>query len=258
MEHTFTRLLLATCAAAAFGHAQADDTGLLLTTSFDSLKGKFGQARETKARSFTVAATYVGDDYRASVYVPYISLEGPGTFVGGTVTGNAGNATRKVSGVGDMLVSLSKDLVGGISSKGYALAATGLVKLPTGNEQEGLGTGKTDYAIQADNTYRFDSGVAITGTLGRQYYGQTPTLPLQDGNYLTLGTSFPLTNSVIFNLNASRRDRLLKTSEERRERSASLIFAAGKTSAFQLGYTTGSTTASPDSVYSFSYIGQID
>lgn len=243
---------------AGTAHAKEQETGLLLTTSFDSLKGKFGQTQETRARSFTVAGTVVGEGYRASVFVPYISLEGPGTLVGGTVTGAAGAARRKVSGLGDVLASLSIDMVGNPQSKGFTVASTGLVKLPTGDEKEGLGTGKADYAIQADTGYRFSNGFGLTGIVGRQFYGQTPTLRLQDGNYTTLGVNFPLGQSLYVNLNASRRDKLLSTAKERRERSVSAVYAVGPTSAIQLGYTTGSTSASPDSVLSLSYIAQID
>ena len=75
MGQSFIRLALACTLTAASTAAIAAPPGLLMTYSFDSLSGKFGQAQEIKARSFTLGATLVGEGYRASLFVPYISLE---------------------------------------------------------------------------------------------------------------------------------------------------------------------------------------
>ncbi|MCZ7140584.1 hypothetical protein O6379_24090, partial [Salmonella enterica subsp. enterica] len=88
------------------------------------------------------------------------------------------------------------DIIGGIQTKGFAMSATGLVKIATGNEDRGLGTGKTDYGIQTDLAYRFNNGFGLTAVLGRQYYGDTPELPLLNGNYATVGVNFPLGDSL--------------------------------------------------------------
>lgn len=255
-RHTITALL----GIALSSLAQAADNGmpLILTTSFDSIKGKFGQPTDTTARSFTVGLTLVGENTRFSAFLPYISLEGPGTVINGTVTGGAGAQRRSVSGVGDMLITASRDVVGTIQSKGFHLAATGLIKLPTGDDKQGLGTGKSDYAVQADVAYRFNNGVALTLNAGRQYYGQTPQLKLLDGNYSTAGIQVPLSDSLLMTVSAIQRDRILQTAQERRERNLAFIYGLTRTTAVQLGMTTGSTTASPDRAISLSLITQLD
>ncbi|MFN4327479.1 MAG: transporter [Limnobacter sp.] len=253
------------CAGALLGlmfHGAAiaanQDAPLVLTTSFDSIKGKFGQTSETTARSFTVGLTLVGENTRLSAFLPYITLEGPGTVINGAVTGGAGGQRRSVKGVGDMLITASRDVVGTIQSKGFHLAATGLIKLPTGDDKQGLGTGKTDYAAQADMAYRFQNGVSLTLNAGRQYYGQTPQLKLLDGNYTTAGIQVPLGSSLLMTVSAIQRDRILQTAQERRERNLAFIYGLSRTSAVQLGMTTGSTTASPDRAISLSLITQLD
>ena len=88
--------------------AHSAETKLLLSTSFDSLKGKFGQTQETKATSLTVGGTLIGESFRFGVYVPYVSLEGPGVLVGGTVTRASSNTVNRTSGMGDALEVLVK------------------------------------------------------------------------------------------------------------------------------------------------------
>ena len=245
---------LATLATPVF----AAPPSLLMTYSFDSLSGKFGQPQEIKAKSFTLGATLIGDDYRASLFVPYISLEGPGTLVAGTVTGSTGNNRRSQQGLGDMVATYTRDIVGGIQTKGFAMSATGLVKIATGNEDKGLGTGKTDYGIQTELAYRFDGGFGLNAVLGRQIYGDTPQLRLLNGNYATLGASFMLSDLLSINLSASQRDELLAGTEKRKERAISAVYALDQTSALQLGYTKGRTTASPDDVLSLTYVSQVE
>lgn len=258
MGQSFIRIALACTFAAASTVALAAPPGLLMTYSFDSLSGKFGQPQEIKARSFTVGATLVGEGYRASLFVPYISLEGPGTLVAGTVAGNNGTARRSEQGLGDMVATYTADIVGGVQTKGFALSATGLVKIASGNEDRGLGTGKTDYGIQTDLAYRFNNGFGLTAVLGRQYYGDTPELPLLNGNYGIVGVNFPLGKSLYVNLTTSQRDELLAGTEKRKERAISAVYALNTSAALQFGYTKGRSTASPDDVVSVSYVTQVE
>lgn len=259
MGHLFVRTaLVCVFTAAASTSVVAAPPGLLMTYSFDSLSGKFGQSTETKARSFTLGATLLGEGHRASLFVPYISLEGPGTLVAGTVTGNTGPTRRSEQGLGDIVATYTKDLVGGIQTKGFALSATGLVKIATGNEDKGLGTGKTDYGVQADLAYRFNNGFGLSAVLGRQYYGDTPQLRLQDGNYSTVGVNFPLGNALFVNVNTSERDALLVGTPTRKERAISAVYALSLNTAIQIGFTKGQSTASPNDVFSISYVSQVE
>jgi len=258
MGHLFIRTVVVCTLSAVGTSVFAAPPGLLMTYSFDSLSGKFGQPTETRARSFTVGATLVGEGYRASLFVPYISLEGPGTLVAGTVTGNSGPSRRSEQGLGDIVATYTKDLVGGIQSKGFALSATGLVKIASGNEDKGLGTGKTDYGVQADLAYRFKNGFGLAAVLGRQYYGDTPQLRLQNGNYTTVGVNFPVGDTLFVNLNTTERDALLAGTPKRKERAISAVYPLSSSTALQFGYTSGQSTASPDDVVSISYVSQVE
>lgn len=230
--------------------AHSAEPKLLFSTSLDSLKGKFGQSQETNASSVTVGATLVGETFRFGVFLPYVNLEGPGVLVGGTVTRASSNTVNKTSGIGDALATLSLDLLGSPSKVGASVGTTFLLKLPTGDEKKGLGTGKADYGIQLDLGYRPVANLGFTAVLGRQMYGESDVVSLLDGNYSTLGVNFAAGQSVLVNVSATQRDALTRTSAKRKESTASLIFALNPRLALQLALTQGNSVSSPDSVVS--------
>lgn len=236
--------------------ALAAEPKLLLSTSFDSLKGKFGQTQETSASSVTIGGTLVGESFRLGLYLPYVTLEGPGVLVGGTVTRANSNAVNKTSGVGDALATASVDLLGSPSKVGASIGSTLLLKLPTGDEKKGLGTGKVDYGFQLDLGYRPISSLGFTAVVGRQFYGKSDVVALLDGNYRILGVNFAAGQSVVFNINTSERDALTRTSAKRKESSASVVFALSPKMALQLALTQGNSVSSPDSVVSASLLYQ--
>ncbi|MDH4396518.1 MAG: hypothetical protein QE278_12640 [Limnobacter sp.] len=234
----------------------AAETKLLLTTSFDSLKGKFGQTQETTATSITVGATLVGESFRFGVFVPYVSLEGPGVLVGGTVTRASSNSVNKTSGIGDALATVSLDLLGNPAKVGASVGSTLLLKLPTGDEKKGLGTGKADYGFQFDLGYRPAATLGFTAVVGRQFYGESDVVSLLDGNYNSLGVNFAAGQSVLFNVSTTQRDALTRTSAKRKESAVSMVVAVNPKLALQFALTQGNSVSSPDSVVSASLLYQ--
>lgn len=244
------RAVLALILGSSTGTAAAEDGKLLMSFNFDSLKGNFGQTRETKVKSLTTSVIYVGEGYRAALHLPYVEITGPGVLVGGTVARSSNGAVNSTSGVGDALATLAVDLIGSPQKTGFSLGSTALVKMPTGDEKKGLGTGKTDYGLQADLGFRPLPSLGFTATLGRFFYGQSPQIRLNDGNYTTVGVNFAVTRQLSLSASASRRDALTDTSKVRKDRSVGAIYALSNTSALQLNYTKGESQASPDSVVS--------
>lgn len=232
------------------------ETKLLMSTSIDSLKGKFGQTQETTATSVTVGATLVGETFRFGFYVPHVTLEGPGVLVGGTVTRANSSAVNKTSGIGDALATASLDLLGNPSKVGASVGSTLLLKLPTGDEKKGLGTGKADYGFQLDLGYRPVPTLGFTAVVGRQFYGKSDVVALLDGNYRSLGVNFAAGQSLVFNVSTTERDALTRTSAKRKESQASVVMALNPKMALQLALTQGNSVSSPDSVVSASLLYQ--
>lgn len=252
------KIVLGVALTAVTTLAQAQGSTLLMSYSLDSLKGKFGQTEETKVTSATVGATLVGESWRASLFVPYVSVSGPGSLAGGTVTSTAQRVNTKTSGIADSVASLSLDVIGSAAQKGGSMGTTLLVKLPTGDEKEGLGTGEVDYGLQLDLGYRFGSSFGLTANLGRMNYGDSPDFPLLDGNYHTLGLNLGLTDKLTMAVSATSRDAIVQGGEKRKERSMTGIYALASDMALQVSYLTGSGRSSPDSIISAGLIVQHD
>lgn len=203
-----------------------------------------------------MGGTLIGESFRFGVYVPYISLEGPGVLVGGTVTRTGSNTVNKTSGIGDALATLSLDLLGNPAKVGVSVGSTLLLKLPTGDDKKGLGTGKVDYGFQLDLGYRPIATLGFTAVVGRQFYGESGVVSLLDGNYSSLGVNFAAGQSVLFNVSTAQRDALNRTSSKRKESAASVVVAVSPKLALQLALTQGNSVSSPDSVVSMSLLYQ--
>ncbi|MCM2267080.1 MAG: transporter [Elusimicrobiales bacterium] len=136
---------LMACAALPVAAVAAD---WKFSTSVQADSGKYGTSERTDSVyiPFTLKRYYTG--YDLSVTVPYLSLSSTGdvTWVDGKPvrgtrgTGGAGSAR---SGLGDVM------LRGGYTlreeeANSYGLALAAKLKLPTADEDEGLGTGEAD------------------------------------------------------------------------------------------------------------------
>jgi hypothetical protein len=131
-----------------------------------------------------------------------------------------------------------------------------LLKLPTGDEKKGLGTGKADYGFQLDFGYRPAAILGFTAVVGRQFYGESDVVSLLDGNYSSLGVNFAAGQSVLFNVSTTQRDALTRTSAKRKESAVSMVVAVNPKLALQFALTQGNSVSSPDSVVSASLLYQ--
>lgn len=120
--------------------------------------GDFGTP--TRSNLYYLAPTlgYVAPRYDASVTVPYLSL-----------TNETGSVSTTESGIGDIILRGGRVLVPEGES-GLSLYGSLAVKLPTADEDKGLGTGETDYGAFLSLYKRIESiklafmgGYIITG-----------------------------------------------------------------------------------------------
>ncbi|MDX1669153.1 MAG: hypothetical protein R3194_07035 [Limnobacter sp.] len=253
-----SKTLMAVVLSCGVSTAVAEESVLLMSYTLDSLKGKFGQAQETTVQSFTVGATLVGDRYRASAFIPIVSVDGPGSLAGGTVTSANARQPGRVNGLGDVVGTLSLDFVGSPNKKGTSIGLTGIAKLPTGDKQDGLGTGEGDFGLQLDLGYRFNKDLALDATVGRMNYGDSPQYPLLDGNYQSVGMTVGLTNEFTVNVNATKRQRIIRGGDERRESSITGIYSLSPKTALRVTGLVGDGDSSPDSLVSVGVVVQSD
>jgi hypothetical protein len=195
------RLLLGIgLAAATAAPARADDWSF--STGADYTSGEYGEDQDTTILIVPFTAAYGSDRWRASVTVPYVSLEGSGNIIPGTGAGagsGGGGATGggplgsgggllglfpgadpasppppppptpvtiEEQGLGDTTVSLS--VTPFISDGGARFTLGADARLPTGDEERSLGAGETVGSVAAAYSQPLGERAAIYGAVGYQ------------------------------------------------------------------------------------------
>ncbi len=130
--HTlFVLLLIATMPVAGWaseGRGYIDMNGGYKT-------GDFGTPTRSDLYYFSPALGYVAPRYDMSITIPYLYL----------LTGQGLMQTNTENGIGDIILRAGI-VVAPETENGFSLSASAAVKLPTADENKGLGTGETDYA----------------------------------------------------------------------------------------------------------------
>ena len=183
-------------------------------------RGDYGLSEDTDVSIFMVNSSVETSGWRLQASIPYVFLSGPASVIGNT--GTAG-PSRSERGMGDLtLAGTSKFDIEGID---WSNELTLKVKFPTADENNGLGTGKTDTILQMDF---FKRGGPVTpyGTLGYQFLGRSTAYPMKDGLFATAGLAFPASAQGTLGLAANWRQPIVTGGDSggagRSEKSASL------------------------------------
>jgi hypothetical protein len=172
---------IALCTAAIFvdAPAQAGDGRWVFSTGVDYSTGSYGEAQDTTIVTVPLAAGYVDGRWSATLTVPFVSVDGPGTIVPGGIGGGGplggllgGDAANKLplagevgeAGLGD--VSLEVSAIPYVSEGGTQFSLTGRVSAPTPDAQRSLGTGEAAAAISAGLREPFGARAALYGSVG--------------------------------------------------------------------------------------------
>jgi hypothetical protein len=189
--------LLAGGVAAGLLHAQntPDERVVEVSSGFDYSRGDYGLTEDTTVWSVPATFRYEQNNWVWRANVAYLTIDGPANVVGATagggggvpLGGSPGPRTQSESGLGDLSVSLTRQF--GELYQGVHLDLTARVKLPTGDEDKGLGTGEVDTYVQAD-IYRIFENVVPFATVGYRFLGESARYPLEDGLYASAGVAF--------------------------------------------------------------------
>jgi hypothetical protein len=166
-----------------------------VATGFDSTSGNYGTSSNTSILTIPVIGKYETDSWLFKLTVPYLRI----TTISGVIPGvgpmkKGGAVATTQSGLGDVVAASTYFAIEG-DEETPGLDLTAKIKLPTANKNAGLGTGETDYAIQAD-VYQSMDKVTLMGAIGRKFLGSSATLPLNDIFYGSVGVSYRATDNV--------------------------------------------------------------
>lgn len=170
-----------------------------IDTGADYTSGKYGSTTSTDVWSVPIDGKIQLDRLRLEGTLPYVNVTGPGIVADGVVVGSGPSKTR--SGIGDLNLGaaylLSRD------DNLPALEIEGIVKVPTA--ADGLGTGKTDYTLQANTYHSFTPRFMLFGSLGYQWLSSFSTFVLKSGVSATAGANFAASNMINFGVSTSYR-----------------------------------------------------
>lgn len=171
--------------------AHAENNGKFsLETGMDYSTGKYGGTQSTDILYVPFTGKYQGSEWTLKLTVPYLRITGPSNVLHGIGATGATTSTTTTtrSGMGDVIMSASHSVYRNLSA-GFMANLTGKVKLGTASSDQGLGTGKTDYSLQAD-LYQVTGKLTTFGTLGYRVYGKPSGYTLNNVFYGDLGSSY--------------------------------------------------------------------
>lgn len=212
------------------------ETKVQLSTGADYSSGDFGGTTKTSVLLAPIGAKLTTGNWSFRVSAPYVSISGPsnvsiviedsgGGFNSGSETesgrdssgsssssgssgsddgsSSSGGGTttttivrdRTVSGIGDTSLSATYSF-NSIAESPVYLDITGRVRLPTGDEMKGTGTGATDYIAQTELGFDGNAGgMYVMG--GRRFLGSTKFVQRISGWQAGAGTWVNMGNTAV-------------------------------------------------------------
>jgi hypothetical protein len=172
--------MAAVCATVA---AFAQDGRFSYRIGFEHTTGDYGGTQEVSDLYAPLTLLYGGERVTFRATIPYLEAE----FL--DPISADGLPTYTESGPGDVILGATVYDVWRSFDGGLALDLTGEIKLPTADEEQGLGTGETDYTVQAD-LYKFVGRSTLVGTIGYRLRGEPPGLGLDDSWQVSAGALY--------------------------------------------------------------------
>lgn len=254
------------CAALvlASAGAQAED-GFSLSVGADYSSGDYGSDTTTDIFSIPVTGKWTSGNWSVKASLPWVRIDGdpnvlPG--VGSVVNSNPrgrgrGNAGApppstpeegSASGIGDLRLSATYAFDTG-GPLGVDLTAN--VKVPTADEDKGLGTGATDYGLALD-LYRDFDGTTVFGGVGYTIMGDSDFIDVDSVLGANVGVSRKLGPG---SLGASYewREAATDSFDDRSELMAFYSMRTDGGSRWQVYAVAGLSDGSPDIGAGFSY-----
>lgn len=181
-------------------------------------RGDYGLTEDTTVLVAPFSLSYEGGPWTWRVTVPWLMIDGPASVIADSGAGASGPerpTTENESGLGDSTVSLTYKLNPGADHLNVDL--TGRIKLPTGDDDRGIGTGEIDTYAQVD-LYRTYGGITPFGSIGYRWLGDGRYL-LEDGAYASGGLLFTIATGTSIGVSYEWRDAIVDGGDDAREAS---------------------------------------
>ncbi len=232
-------------AAPEADHAD-DETTLNVKLGYDRTVGKYGQSATSTTSTNSVAITYDTDAASFDVLFPYLSQSGPGRLI--AIAGRRPivvlGSDQKASGLGDITAGMTRYALNE-EDHGVDLDFGATIKFHSASAAKGLGSGKTDLALQSNLAHSF--GLFSTAlTVGYSIVGKPPNQHYRNAFYSSLDGSFKISKAVSVGLTYSGGASIIQGLPGSRDVTAYINFKPTRKIKFDIYYLTGRSTQSPD------------
>lgn len=248
-------LLLAGVLPAAPAFAQE---GLSVGAGVEYSTGDYGSVSDTNLWSLPVYGEYVMGPLAIRASLPWLRLTGPGDVIPGLgqvgsvkgrrkgVPGTPSTAARSTeSGIGDLTGSVSYELPFSVKDQ-LVFDVTGRIKLPTADEDKGLGTGEFDYAVEAGAHQFVGQQLKLSATLGYAILGDGGATPLDNIFYGNLGAQYRIDEQFSAGLSLALGQATSSFGESRTDLTASIAYDLDKNYRLKGYVMKGFSDGSPD------------
>jgi hypothetical protein len=204
--------------AAAVPQIASAQTRFSFTSGVEYSSGDYGGTEDTEIVTVPLIGRLTMDKWEIRVSVPYRSITGPADI----------------------------DEDGGAEGGDTYFQATGRVRLPTGDEDKGLGNGATDYAAIGELGYNGDShGLYVSG--GRRFLGDSDSgSEREDGWQAGVGGWIRTSERSRVGLSYTWREATRDGRDDPSEAGAYLSYALSDQLRMSVSAAAGLSDASPD------------
>lgn len=242
------KMLAAALLAVVHATAAAQGDEFTASAGVETTRGDYGLDEKTDITSFSLAAKYETGRwvYRASL--PYLHISGPSSVVGsgegGVTLPGQGGPRRSASGFGDLVLA-SSYLALHDRAAPFFLDLGAKLKLGTGDEAKGLGTGEEDFSLQAE-AFKPYGALTPFATLGYRWYGDPEGIDLNNAVYGSLGAAYRVSTATSAGAAYDFRGRIVDGGARVSELVAFVSRALSADMKLQIYLVKGFADASPD------------
>ncbi len=213
-------------------------------------RGDYGKSEDTDINMIPVALSVRQGRWQCAISGGWIRFDGPS---GGTGGEGSTPERRTDSGLADTFITV-KYRFPRWGDLPLFLDADWKLKLPTADEEKGLGTGKADVALRG-GVFWWRQGLSPYGRVGYRFRGQpdNATEELDDTLSLVIGGRYPLNKDWDLMLQIQAQEAVRASSEARVELGLFSRWKLGKAERLTGYAVQGQTSASPEIALGFQY-----
>jgi hypothetical protein len=250
----WAKIALLTASYLALATTAHAETRVTFSSGVEYSSGDYGDIVDTEVVSVPMSARVNVGDWAVRISAPYLSITGPADVADTTDTGGDGGdgsgaegtimRTGTERGLGDTSLSVSRAFRNLGRSNGY-LELMGRVKLPTGDEDKGLGVGTVDYLLNGEfGTSEYAGGVSVSA--GYRFLGDRGDLNRQNGWQASVGGWLRAGQHARVGVHYSWREASTDSQEDPAEIGGYLSFRLSESLRVSLNASGGLSDSSPD------------